>query len=209
MPWLRPLSYSINLLANWQVKLCGALIVVTGIAMTIIILLQVFFRFVIYAPFPWSEEIARFIMIWMAMFGSVIAFRRGRHIGVRFVVERLPVGVYDRFIAPVVQLTTISFLALLAWQGWQLAYRSRFQVSPAFDLPMIYPYLAVPVGMTMMVLDVLGDFLHDRCPTPAGSTANIATSSLVDLDTIAACAREEQENGTADTAEATKSGANS
>lgn len=196
MPWLRTISYRINQLANWQVKLCAALIVLTGTAMTIIILLQVFFRFVVYAPFPWSEEIARFIMIWMAMFGSVIAFRRGRHIGVRFVVERLPEGMYDRFIAPAVQLTTIAFLSLMAWQGWQLAYKSRFQVSPAFDLSMIWPYLAIPIGMAMMVLDVTADFLHDRCPTPAGSTANIASTSLVDLDAIAERVRAEAEEET-------------
>lgn len=193
MPWLRTISYSVNQLANWQIKLCAALIVLTGTAMTVIILLQVFFRFVVYAPFPWSEEVSRFIMIWMAMFGSVIAFRRGRHIGVRFLVERLPEGVYDRFIAPGVQLATIAFLSLMAWQGWQLAYKSRFQVSTAFDMPMIWPYLAIPIGMAMMVLDVLADFLHDRCPTPAGSTANIASASLVDLDAIAASIQEEQD----------------
>lgn len=178
------LSYAVNQLANWQVKLCTALIVLLGAIMTVIVLLQVFFRFVVYVPFPWSEEISRFIMIGMAMCGSVMAFRHGRHLGVRFVVDRLPPGFYDRWLAPLVQIATIAFLCLMCWEGWQLAWRSRFQMSPAFDLPMIYPYLTIPIGMAMMALDVTADFLHDRFPTSAGSNAKIAATSLTDLEEL-------------------------
>jgi len=190
---LRHLSYRVNQTANRQIRLCALLIVLTGTAMTVIILMQVFFRFVVYVPFPWSEEAARFLMIWMAMFGSVIAFRRGRHIGVRVMVERLPPGVYDRWLAPLVQLSILVFLGTMCWQGWQFALRSRSQISPALDISMIYAYLAIPVGMAMMALDVAADLLHDQFPTPAGSSAKISASTLDDLDELAAAARKEIE----------------
>ena len=190
---LRHFSYLVNQVANWQIRLCALLIVLSGTAMTVIILLQVFFRFVVYVPFPWSEEAARFLMIWMVMFGSVIAFRRGRHIGVRVLVERMPPGVYDRYLAPLVQLSILMFMCTMCWQGWQFSMRSRFQISPALEISMAYAYLAVPVGMAMMALDVVADILQDRFPTPAGSSAKISASSLDDLDELAAAARKEIE----------------
>ncbi len=192
---LHQLSYWINKTANWQIKLCALFIVITGTAMTVIILLQVFFRFVVYMPFPWSEEAARFLMIWMAMFGSVIAFRRGRHIGVRVLVERMPPGFFDRYLAPLIQLSILAFLCTMGWQGWQFAMRSRFQISPALEMSMVYAYMAIPVGMAMMALDVAADLLQDRFPTEAGSNAKISTTALDDLDELAAAARQEIERG--------------
>ncbi len=175
---MRHLSYWINTLANWQVRLCAALVAVLAVAMTAIILMQVFFRFVVYVPFPWSEELARFLMIYMAMFGSVIALRRGRHIGVRVLVERLPEKLYDVVAAPFVQVCMIGFLAVLFRQGVDLALRNRYQVSTALDVSMFWPYLAIPVGAAMMIIDIVSDMLHDRFPTPAGSSAKIATHVL-------------------------------
>lgn len=175
---LHAISYAVNQLANWQVNVCRAFIALLGAVMVIIILLQVFFRFVIYVPFPWSEELARYLMIWMAMFGSVIALRSGRHIGVRVLVERLPEGVYDHLAVPIVQISMTIFLGILAWQGWDLSARNAMQMSPSLDISMRWPYLAVPVGAGMMILDLVADMLQDRFPTSAGSTANIAAAAL-------------------------------
>ncbi len=172
------LSYGLNQAANFQVRCCSWAIALLGVAMTLIILLQVFFRFVVYVPFPWSEECARFLMIWMAMFGSVIALRQGRHIGVRVLVERLPSGVYDNFAVPLVQVVMIIMLGILGGYGYDLATRNAQQLSPAMEISMLYPYLAVPVGAFMMILDIVADMFHDRFPTEAGSSANIAAASL-------------------------------
>jgi len=175
---LTAISYAVNQAANCQVAVCRWCIAILGLAMTLIILLQVFFRFVYYVPFPYSEELARYLMIWMAMFGSVIALRHGKHIGVRVLVERLPEGIYDNFAVPLVQVCMVVFLAILAWQGWDLSMRNAMQMSPSMELSMRWPYLAVPVGALMMILDIVADMLQDRFPTSAGSTANIAAVSL-------------------------------
>ncbi len=178
MKLLFSLSYAVNQAANAQVVVCRWLIALLGLAMTCVILLQVFFRFIIYVPFPSSEELARFIMIWMAMFGSVIGLRHGRHLGVRVLVERLPSGVYDHFAVPLVQSVMVAFLCVMAWQGWDLSARNAMQLSPALEVSMRWPYLAVPVGSVMMILDILADMLQDRFPTAAGSSANIAAQAL-------------------------------
>ena len=180
---MKTLSYWVNMLANWQIKLCSGLLFVLGLLMTVVILLQVFFRFVVQIPFPWSEECARYLMIWMAMFGSVAALRMGRHLGVRVLVDRLPERTYD-LIVPLLQLAMIFFLGVIGTQGFDLALANLDQASAAMEIPMLIPYLAIPVGSWMMILDVVADLFQDFFPTSAGSNAKIATTTLEQLPPV-------------------------
>ena len=184
---METISYWVNKIANAQVQICSVILCLLGALMSIVIFLQVFFRFVVYVPFPWSEEFARYMMVWMAMLGSVIALRWGRHIGVRVLVEKIPGRGYDLVVVPCVQLILIGFLGVLCVQGVHLAVFNMGQRSPAMEIPMLIPYLSLPVGAFMMIVDILADMLQDRFPTPAGSNANIATPALGgdELETIA------------------------
>ena len=163
------------------VAVCKVCIMLLCVFMTVITLLQVFFRFVFYVPFPASEELARFSMSWMAMLGCVVALRMGRHLGVRVLVDRLPSGVYDTYMAPVIQLIMLAFFYIITANGWDLALRNAGQLSPAMEISMFYPYLSVPVGGALMFLVVLADMLQDHFPTAAGSTASIASAVLEEL----------------------------
>ena len=137
--------------------------------MSVIVLLQVFFRFVIYVPFPWSEELARYLMIWMGMLGSFLAMRRGRHIGVTVIVERLPLhlqGIITFFI----RIVLIAFLCIIAKEGLSLALFNAAQNSPAMEVPMVFPYLAIPVGAALMIVQLITDILVECwLPEAAGT----------------------------------------
>lgn len=150
--------------------------VVTGIAMTIIILIQIFFRFVIYRPVPWSEEAARYLMIWMGMLGSVVALNRGRHIGVTALVDLLPVPVSN--IAGIfVRITMACFLGLIGFEGFRLAFFNYPQLSAAMEISMMIPYLAIPVGASMMIIDLIAELLNEYWPvSPTDHTAIITGS---------------------------------
>ncbi|KMY67653.1 hypothetical protein AAU61_07035 [Desulfocarbo indianensis] len=184
-------SFCINRLANAQVRLCSWVMVALGLVMTLVILVQVFFRYAVYMPVPWTEELARYLMVWMGMLGAVAALRQGSHIGVRVLVERLPSGAYD-YAVPLVQAAEIGFLLLLCWQGWDFMEMNLGQNSPAMEIPMIIPYTAIPLGCLMMSLNVLADILQDRWPTSQGSDANIAAGTLAPKALGQACRLEEE-----------------
>lgn len=180
---MRQLSHLLNTYVNLQARLCASMLFVLGVLMTVIILLQVFFRFVVYVPFPWSEECARYLMIWMGMLGSVVAMRKGRHIGVRVLVERLPAKAYG-IVTFLVQLSMVFFLGIIFKEGWGLAMFNFDQRSPAMEIPMMVPYLAIPVGCLMMILDILAEMLQQRYPSETkadaagtGGTQAAATAS--------------------------------
>ena len=164
---MKKLSYFINRLASALSAVSCWLLIALGAAMCVVVLLQVFFRFVIYVPFPWSEELARYLMIWLGMVGSFVALRKGRHIGVTVLIERLPAKVYT-VLAPVLQVVMIVFLVTLAKEGMSLALFNAAQKSPAMQIPMVYPYLAVPVGAALMIVELCAGILDEFFPTDAG-----------------------------------------
>jgi C4-dicarboxylate transporter DctQ subunit len=174
---MNTLSYLFNRLAVWLSSASSWLLVIIGAAMSVIVFLQVVFRFVIYVPFPWSEEIARYLMIWMGMLGSVVALNKGRHIGVTVIVERLPPKVYALLI-PVIQLIMVFFLLVIFKEGLSMAVFNASQRSPAMEIPMFYPYLAIPAGAALMIVEMIADILHRFFPTEAGSRRGVSSAML-------------------------------
>ena len=188
---MQKVSYLINQMVNGQVRFCKTMLVGLGISMTVLILVQVFFRYVVDHSISWSEEAARYMMIWMGSLGAVVALRQGRHIGVRVLVERLPDQSYNKFIVPLVQLVIGVFLVILFWQGVGLSLANYDQLSPALEIPMLFPYAAVPIGALLMIISIVADILEDRWPTPAGSHANLAASTLDASDEPESCQAKE------------------
>lgn len=171
-------------LTRLMMRLCDGLrraamvlLVAFGAVMSVIVLLQIIFRFVVFVPLPWSEELARYLMIWTGMVGSFVAMRQGRHIGVTMVVDRLPPRA-ALAVSIFVQAVTIAFLVVLARQGLALTLVNLQQLSPAMRIPMFYPYLAVPVGAVLMILELAAGILQDICPAEAGRPRKIAAATL-------------------------------
>lgn len=130
--------------------LCVAALVVLVGTMTGTVVAGVFWRYVLSAPLSWSEEVARFAMIWAAFIGGALAFRRGGHIAIGLVVDVLPRALRWLVLAAG-WMMMLGFLWMLFWYGWTLAEQVRFQRSPALRMSMRYAYAAVPVGAALMI----------------------------------------------------------
>ncbi len=185
------ISLYVNQLTNFLMKASLWAGIILCLIMTAATLGQVFCRMTNLFTFETSEEIARYSMCWMAMLGSAVALRQGRHLGVRVIVDRLPDGFYDKFLAPLIHLVMLSFFIMVTVKGYSFAVRGMAQTSPAMNLPMFYPYLAIPVGGALMALSVIADLLQDRFPTSAGSNSQIAATVMEDIAEVAAeCEKE-------------------
>ncbi len=123
-------------------------------AMGVIAFAAVFFRFVLHDPLAWSEESARYMMVWVTFLGAGYAMGKGRHIGVTMFVDHLPEGA-RRKVTLAGQLLIIVFMAAVAVQGVKLIIGLWGQTSPAMDFPMWIPYMAIPIGATYMLLHLL------------------------------------------------------
>lgn len=174
---MKRISCIVNHLANETNRFAAWGLVVTGMAMSLAIFFQIIFRFVIYVPFPWSEEFARYLMIWMGMLGSVVALRHGRHIGVSILVEQFPAAL-QKWVVTGTQLAMIGFLSIVAKEGWTMAVFNASQRSPSMEVPMFYPYLAIFAGALLMIIELTAGILHTFFPTEAGIKRDMVSSTL-------------------------------
>lgn len=130
------------------------LLVVMSAVMVCTILLQVFLRYVVRASLPWSEELARYLMVWIGLMGASLAMHEGRHVGVTLLADRLRGGLRTAVMA-VALLGVLWFLWLMVSQGTVLLQNIWQQRSPALSLPMVIPYAAIPLGALFMGAQVL------------------------------------------------------
>jgi TRAP-type C4-dicarboxylate transport system permease small subunit len=152
-------------------KLAAALCI-SGIAVVLVLGgLQVWFRYVSGASLVWSEEVMRYIMLWLVMIGSGLAYSRGQFMGMRFLVDRLPPSV-RRGCDVISALLMLSFLGVIGWYGAQFAWKTRLQLSTTIDISLIWIHSAIVVGSALMALHiVLDEILNQKEMRPVEGIA--------------------------------------
>ena len=132
---------------NWILALLMA-------TMVVIIAAQVWYRFVLNNPLSWSEELGRYIFVWISFIGAAAGVRYQLHLGIDLLQKLLPPALY-RYVVILVNLITQIFLLVIIFWGFKILGVIKFQTSPSMHIPMIYPYLAVPVGCILMFINSL------------------------------------------------------
>lgn len=124
------------------------------LVMVVSMVWQVIGRYVFSRAPGWTEELSRFLMLWLTMLGAAAALRSGAHLSVTSLVEVLP----RRALAWALALRDAALVGaagLLAWYGFLFARLNGAQESAAMDIPMTVPYAAMPVGGALIVVMVL------------------------------------------------------
>ncbi|MFH1068991.1 MAG: TRAP transporter small permease [Candidatus Glassbacteria bacterium] len=118
------------------------------LVMTLTVLWQVFTRFVLGSPSSWTEELAIFLLIWIGLLGSAVALRRGSHLGIDILVNRLPER-WGRLTAVFAYCCIIFFSTGVFFLGglkMVAVVLMNNQISPALHIKMGYVYLALPIS---------------------------------------------------------------
>jgi TRAP-type C4-dicarboxylate transport system permease small subunit len=127
------------------------LAVLTLGGMVVAIFVQVIFRYIIHAPLAWSEELARFLFIWMTFVGGYVAARRGQHIGVEIIQNMLP-KIAKKAVGVLANLISAVFFCVVAYYCISIWDRLSMQHAAALKLPMSFVYLGIILGCIFMGL---------------------------------------------------------
>lgn len=124
---------------------------------------QVLTRFVLNQPSAWTEEVIGRLLIWAVALGTAAAFRQGALVSVD-VVLRTARGRWLRVVRRTILVASLAFLAIVAWFGFDLAWRIRFQTFSTLPVSVAWAYLALPVGAVFSMLAALAHHFdpHDR-----------------------------------------------
>ncbi len=131
--------------------------------MTIVVLLGVFFRYVLRQPLSWSEEVARYLMIWAASLAVSIGIMRREHLGITILISRFPPGV-QKGVALFVNLCVLWFLWVLTKFGYMMAVEGKTQLSPIlakYGISMVWSLSAIPVAGALAMIQTFLQTLLD------------------------------------------------
>lgn len=132
------------------------------------VLWQVISRYIFASPSSWTEEVARFLLIWISLMGAVYAFRTGMHLGLdvlpkkfegrkAFALKVFSLALVMLFSATVLVAGGISLVSLT----WELK-----QYSAVLGLPMAYVYSVIPASGALICIYALAALADERIGKP-------------------------------------------
>jgi len=130
------------------------IVVVVFAAIVVVVFGQVVSRFVFNAPFSWSEELARYLQVWLIMLGAASCLRKGMHLSVDYAVHALRHSA-KRILNLLSLAAMLFFLAVVFVSGVSLMVTTASQRTPALQIPIWAVYAAIPVGSLLMLLEAV------------------------------------------------------
>lgn len=137
-----------------------AVVVFLVVAVTSIMLAQVFFRKVLNSSLQWSEEVSLFGLVWIVWIGAVVLMRNWEHINIPTFVDLVPKKHRFWFIG-LSKVATIVFIALLIWYGFDVFTQKFHGNSPSLGISSKWAKLSIPVGAVFMAIFALNTMLRD------------------------------------------------
>ncbi len=135
-------------------KAMGYACITFGMVMTISTLVGIVFRYVMTNPLPWTEELARYTMIWMGLLAVSMGVRRETHLGLNIIVDLLP-GVVQAGLKMITRILIGIFLYVLMVYGTKMAMNGFHQTMPALQIPMGCVLIAVPFSAMVSLVQLV------------------------------------------------------
>lgn len=117
-------------------------------------LMQVFFRFVLKMPLSFTEELSRYLFIWMSMVGASVALDNGSHFRMDILIHLFSKRV-NRYLSLVWDISCLAFSIIMVYYGTLLTQNNIRQLSPAMRISIAIPYAAIPISGALMVLGIV------------------------------------------------------
>lgn len=135
------------------------IIAILAAILSVVVLLQVVFRYALNNPLHWTEEMARFLLIWIVLLGAAIGIKRKSHFSLDILVKQFPKGVQEGLAFAMDVFLFILIFDVMVNNGVYLTQLTLRQISPALGIRMSYVYSAVLACGTLSCFYILEDIL--------------------------------------------------
>jgi len=125
------------------------LLVALSVLIFAVVFLQVLFRYLLRQPLFWSEELPRYLLIWMCFLAAALAQKHDAHINITLCLA--PLSTRTRQVLKILtDVVILVFLWILIYSGGLVTSITAHHRSTALQLPMGLVYAALPVGAILM-----------------------------------------------------------
>jgi TRAP-type transport system small permease protein len=122
--------------------------------MVVIVFANVIGRYFLHASVAWSDEVARFMMIWMSLLGAVLAYAKNEHLGLDLVVQAVPKSV-AKFINILGDLLVMVAVFMIIKGGYNLVMQNLSWLSPGASISYGFVYTIVPICGVILFLQTI------------------------------------------------------
>ena len=123
-------------------------------AMTILVFLQVIFRYLLDAPLDWSEEMASFAFVWMALLGASVGLKNDEHPRLDIFYQVFPDWA-KKLCSLIINLAILFMLMVLFIFGLKLTIAMQMQRTAALGYSISYVYVVLPLSAIIMFIHIL------------------------------------------------------
>lgn len=157
-------SHQLQLYSERINDLVEKLLLVAGVAISVILFAQVLARYLGHS-LSWSEELGRYLLVATTFLGATVAYKRAHFIGLAGFGARLGL-LFEQFIVRGLQALTLGCFGLITWYGVIYTVNSWEQTSTAMQMPMSLPIAVVPLSGAIFLLHILADMTKSKKLTP-------------------------------------------
>jgi TRAP-type C4-dicarboxylate transport system permease small subunit len=147
-------------LSHYLVRFTEVIASVLFIVLLSVVSLAVIDRFVLHFGIFWTEELARFLFIWLGFLTGAIMVRRRGHFSVPYLIDKLLDDRKKQYLDILITCMMLGLMVVLVVYGVKLAEFARYQISPALRISMSYVYYSVPVCGLMMIFFWITHLYH-------------------------------------------------
>ncbi|MDR0577250.1 MAG: TRAP transporter small permease [Candidatus Accumulibacter sp.] len=128
--------------------------------MLITIFMQVITRYGFGYTAQWSEEVARYLFVYVVFLGSALIMGESGHLAVEFLPNHFKGTLVGKLLAALSLICGYLFVAILLTQGTKMTKTMTFQTSPGMEISMSYIYAVIPISAVLMLLYLIRDTLR-------------------------------------------------
>ena len=143
-------------------KLLNVLAGVSFLAMVVLTCCQVFTRYILQTPSPWSEELVSYLFGWMALIGASLVTGERGHMNIPVVVEKMGVRAQKFFLILAEVIAFLFSVIILVYGGMKITSLAMGQLTSSLGVPIGIFYIVMPLcGVLNMIYTVLN--IADIC----------------------------------------------
>ena len=128
--------------------------------MLVTIFAQVITRYGFSYTAEWSEELARYLFVYVVFLGSALIMGESGHLAVEFLPNHFKGTLVGKLLVLLSLVCGYVFVGILFFQGSKMTQVMTFQVSPGLEISMSYIYVVIPISATLMLLYLIRDTLR-------------------------------------------------
>ncbi len=172
---LEKLEFWVTRVNDWVLAVFKWLVIGLLALMLLIVDVAVFMRYVMNDALAWSEEIAKFVMVWLTFFAAPIGLRMGAHVGIEVLVGNIK-GRLRQLTLILIFAGVIALMFVFVKEGTFMTWNARIQTASTIDISILYVYICMPIGsfvVGMVALEYLINAVRglidpDKARTPPG-----------------------------------------